>query len=224
MRVRQGLRPALLGLALALALIPARFAAAETCTADSFGDAVDASAAELRAFSAETQPKLRQKLQALRDHKKWSDADYEAQGLALVHDKKLDQFDAEASDLLSRIDTLGTPEQTDAETATSCANLTELKAASSELMAVMRAKSAYLIAKIENEIASSPASAAPQEVAKAEPPAAAESAPELPAFAPAQPITPPAAGAEPQPSLSPIRRTEKPKSEPLAPVAPAPPS
>lgn len=169
MNMRQILRPVVMGLALALALAPAARAAGETCSAESFGDAVDASAAELRAFSAETQPKLKEKLQALRDHKHWTEPDYETKGLGLVHDTKLDEFDAKAGDLLGKIDTLGSPEPADPNANMSCANLAELKAASSELMSVMRAKSAYLIARIDREIASTPAAAKPTVVAQAGP-------------------------------------------------------
>lgn len=207
------LAPLGLALVLALAALPVR---AETCTADSFGEAVDASAAELRAFSAETQPKLKAKLQALRDHKGWTEPDYETKGLKLVHDAQLDAFDAEAGELLGKIDSLGSPDSTGADAATSCANLAELKAASSELMAVMRAKSAYLIEKIDREIAKSGPAAA-TEVAKAEP------APQpAPPPAAAEQKAPAASKAEPQPDLSPLRREPARKAPP--PVAEAPPS
>jgi hypothetical protein len=224
MRLRQRLRPALLGLAIALVFAPVQPSLAETCTADSFGDAVDQSAAELRTFSAETQPKLKQRLTALRDARKWTDPDFETKGLALVHDKKLDEFDTTAGELLSKIDMLGSPETTDAA-ALACTNLDELKAASSELMAVMRAKSAYLITKLDQEVATG-ATAAPPEVAKAEPqPApAAEPAPgRVTAFSPPQ--TP---SAEPmqEADLSPLRRADPAKKAeaPAAQPAPAPPA
>jgi hypothetical protein len=168
MNMRQILRPVVLGFALALAAAPAARAAGETCSPESFGDAVDASAAELRQFSAETQPKLKEKLLALRDHKQWTEPDFESKGLALVHDAKLDEFDAKAGDLLSKIDTLGSPETSDPNANTSCANLAELKTASSELMSVMRAKSAYLIARVDREIATTPAAVKTAEVAQAE--------------------------------------------------------
>jgi len=193
MTMRTRMRSALLGLALALACLPAHRAAAETCTAENFGEAVDDSAAELRTFSTETQPKLKQKLQDLRDKKKWTDPDFEIRGLGLVHDKKLDEFDAKAGELLSRIDTLGSPE-TDITLNASCANLADLKAASSELIAVMRAKSDYLIAKIDREIAA-PSSAAEVEVARRLP-------------------DEPAPKAVPIPAPEPKAETAKPKEEP----------
>lgn len=224
MRVKRILGLATIGLALTFAL-PQTRALAETCTADSFGDAVDASAAELRAFSTETQPKLRDKLAALRDHQKWADADYETKGLKLVHDAKLDSFDAEAGELLSRIDMLGTPDAGDA-TATNCSNLDELKTASTKLMSVMRAKSAYLIARIDAELAK-PASAAPTVVAKTEPVEEHPLPPQVtsPPASPAPANTPSAVTAEPMPDLSPIRK-DPPKKEATspAPAASTPPA
>ena len=210
MNMRRLFRLAPLGLALALALASSP-ASAETCTVDSFGDAVDASAAELRAFSAETQPKLKAKLQALRDHKQWTDPDFETKGLKLVHDAKLDAFDAEASELLSKIDTLGTPDSTGTAADTSCASLSDLKAASSELMAVMRAKSAYLISKIDREIGKAEAAAPAEVAAKAEP-----------APAPATPPSRQPEASEPSPSLSPIRKTDAAKQSAPPPAEPSP--
>ena len=224
MRVRRILGLAVIGFALAFALPPTH-AIAETCTADSFGDAVDASAAELRAFSTETQPKLRNKLAALRDHQKWTDADYETKGLKLVHDAKLDAFDVEAGELLSRIDTLGTPDAGDAA-ASNCSNLDELKSASTKLMSVMRAKSAYLVARIDAELAK-PASAAATVVAKTEPVQERPLPPQVtsPPASPAPANAPPAVTAEPMPDLSPIRK-DPPKKEatPHAPASATPPA
>ncbi|WP_439541871.1 EipA family protein [Hyphomicrobium sp.] len=218
-----------LSLALALALVPAA-AVAQTCSVESFGEAVDTSAAELRKFSAETQPQLKQKLQALRSHKQWDESDFETRGLALVHDKKLDAFDAQAGELLSKIDTLGSPEPADPSANLSCANLSELKAASSELMSVMRAKSAYLISKIDREITSTPAGK-PTEVAKVEtttPPA--EPAPPRSYSSPAgESMVPPNEDAlsplrraDPQKKTEPPKKADAPASTPIPPEAAAP--
>jgi len=188
-------------LVLTLFFAPAAIRAAdEVCTVESFGDAVDTSAAELRKFSTDTQPVLKQKLQALRDAKRWTDPDFESKGLELIHDKKLDDFDAQASELLSKIDTLGSPESADTTgSRATCADLAELKAASSELMAVMRAKSAYLIARIDREIEKSGAGA---KIATAEPTAAPGPAP-LPTPPPAAKEPTATAHAAPQPAPAP---------------------
>ncbi|WP_333795114.1 EipA family protein [Hyphomicrobium sp.] len=215
----------------AMALLGAAPARAETCSADSFGEAVDSSAAELRVFSAETQPKLKAKLQELRDHKGWTDAAYEARGLKLIHDAELDAFDAQAGELLSKIDTLGSPETDAAEASATCENLAELKAASSELMTVMRAKSAYLIAKIDREIAAS-GPGRPTETARTETPSAPDAAPAFrglatDAPAPAEEASRSTMAAEPQPDLSPLRRTapvKEPAQPPAANAAPTPPA
>ncbi|HRN87576.1 EipA family protein [Hyphomicrobium sp.] len=222
MKTRSRFGLALLGLAMVLALPPSHVRAEEACSVESFGDAVDDSAAALRAFSAETQPRLKQKLQELRDHKGWPDAEYEAKGLALVHDQALDGFDAQAGELLGRIDTLGTPDAANPGSA-SCAKLEELKTAADELMAVMRAKSEHLITRIDREIASSPAGVQPR-VAAAEPTTAPAPAPtRLPVA-----TTETAKAPEPQPDLSPIRRTETPRQaptgDPLARTEPAKPT
>lgn len=197
-----------LALAVPLVLAPMPASADDACTIDSFGEAVDDSAEALRTFSAETQPRLKQKLQQLREHKGWAETDYEAKGLTLVHDDRLDAFDAQAAELLGRIDTLGTPDAGNAESAT-CEKLDELKTSASELMAVMRAKSDHLISNIDREIAASP---------KAEQPAvgiaATEPAKPAPPRLPVAANDPPPAAAAQQPDLSPIRRTETPRELP----------
>ncbi|AHB48620.1 hypothetical protein W911_09805 [Hyphomicrobium nitrativorans NL23] len=208
MKTRSRFGLALLGLAMVLALPPSHVRAEEACSVESFGDAVDDSAEALRAFSAETQPRLKQKLQELRDHKGWPDADYEAKGLALVHDQALDGFDAQAGELLGRIDTLGTPDAANPGSA-SCAKLEELKTSADELMAVMRAKSEHLIARIDREIATSPAGVQPRVAAAEQTPAPAPA--RLPVAA-----TETSKAPEPQPDLSPIRRTENPRTAPGA--------
>ena len=66
-----------------------------------------------------------------------------------LSDARLSSFDATSNELLAKLDTLGQPapgKEPD------CAKLDELKAASLELLAVMKAKSAYLIGKIDAEL------------------------------------------------------------------------
>lgn len=209
MKTTSRIRLRLLAMAALLVFAPLPAGATETCTIDSFGEAVDESAEALRAFSAEAQPLLRQKLETLREHKGWSGTDYEAKGLALVHDDKLDAFDAEAATLLSRIDTLGTPDAAKPGSA-SCETLDELKAASSELMAVMRAKSDHLIARIDHEIASTPKAAPAADPSVAKAPLQPETSPDrVPVARNESRET-----ADKQPDLSPIRRMETPRASP----------
>ena len=210
MKTTSRIRLGLIAVAAMLAFAPVPVRAAETCSVESFGEAVDESAQALRAFSTETQPRLRSKLENLRDHKGWSGPDYEAKGLALIHDAKLDTFDAEAATLLSRIDALGTPDAANPESA-SCEKLEELKASASELMAVMRAKSDHLIARIDDEIASTPkATPPPAEAAVSEAPGEIETAPDRVPVARSESRDSTAT----QPDLSPIRPMPSPRADP----------
>jgi hypothetical protein len=146
---------------LAAASAPVSVAAAP-CTADDFAAAVDKSGSQLRAFNAEALPKLRDKLKELKDAKGWGD-DYEEKGLDSVRDARAEKFDAEAEALITEIDTLGRP-PTDA--APDCAKLAELQTAGQDLLALMKAKSAHTISRIEAAIkdktARPPANAAPK--------------------------------------------------------------
>jgi len=174
----------------------------EACTADSLAEAVDQAGAELRAFSAEAQPKLKQQLAALKEKKHWPDEGYEEKGFDLIRDDRITAFDEKADELLTRIDTLGRPE---AGAAVPCASLNEVKASASELLAVMRTKASYINERINRELGVAAPSAA-EKVAK-------ETAPAAPVPVPAQPA----------PATAPSKqaaKVEQPK--PKAPAAPAP--
>jgi len=152
--------------------------AAATCSADDFAAAVDKSGAQLRAFNAEAMPKLRGKLKELQDAKGWGD-DYEEKGLDSIRDARSEKFDADAEELITKIDMLGRPPS---DKQPDCAKLAELQAAGLELLALMKAKSNYLISKIDAEIkgkappaaaANPPAKAAEPHVANVPPPSPA---------------------------------------------------
>jgi len=133
-----------------------------TCTADDFAAAVDRSGAALRAFNAKALPKLKTKLKQLKDRKGWEDAGYEEKALASIRDKRTAKLDQDAEDLILKIDTLGRPP---AEGPLDCAKLTELEAAGLELLAVMKAKSALTLSKLDAAIAEKEPPAAPKEQA-----------------------------------------------------------
>ncbi len=131
-------------------------ASAESCTPETFGAAVDAAAAALRGYNGEAQPRMKQKLAALKTKKGWDDETYEERSREILHDGRTAALDTRADELLTKIDTLGRPEP---GTAPVCADLSELKASGQELLAVMREKTAYLDAKIDRELGSGSAGA-----------------------------------------------------------------
>jgi hypothetical protein len=159
-RIRQTLLAALLALAQSGAT------AAQTCAPESFGAAVDAAGVELRKFNAEAQPKLKDKLKALRDKKGWRESNYEEKGLDYLRDERIAALDVKSNELYTKIDTLGRP---DPGAPVDCAGLAELEAAGAEMLAVFKTKSIYLSDKIDREIGVSP----PGEAKAPSPPVAA---------------------------------------------------
>ena len=140
-----------------MALCVSGAARAEVCSSEQFAAAVDKSGAALRAFNAEALPTLRAKLKELKDKRGWDDAGFEEKGLATVRDQHSEKLDADAEDLILKIDTLGRPP---ADKPAECARLAELDAAGLELLAVMKAKSAYTFSKLDAAIGEGGASTA----------------------------------------------------------------
>jgi hypothetical protein len=150
---------------LALAVLAAGaspVAAQETCKREDFGTAVDSAGASLRKFNLEHQPKLNAKLEALRAKKGWKKTDSEDKAVEYLQDGRIGELDAQSNELLTKIDTLGRMEDGKAP---DCAKLTELKAAGVELLAVMKAKSAYTLEKIDLELGRAGEAAKPAPVA-----------------------------------------------------------
>ena len=178
--MRRSIRNAALALGLAGVLVSggAGPAAAAGCTADDFAKAVDAAGAKLRAFNQTNAPKVRAKMQLLRDKRGWSASDFESKALESVHDARLAELDARANELLSSIDQLGQPP---AGAPLDCTKLDELRRASTSLLEVMTAKSEHLLARLDMAIGGTGApartAAAPTPPSPASPPGAAPSPP-----------------------------------------------
>lgn len=167
--------------------------AAATCTADDFAAAVDRSGASLRTFNAEVLPQIQDKIRQLGIKRGWSEADSEEKALAALRDARMEKLDADAEDLITKIDMLGRPPES---TPLDCSKLTELEAAGLELLGVMKAKSSYTLEKLDAAIArggdkkiadsKAPASPAPAAPRTGEPrgtttaPAAEQAAPPKP--------------------------------------------
>ncbi len=191
--------------ALFLILAASAAGAASDCTAETFAAAVDKFGASLRTYNAEAQPRMRQRLSLLADKKGWSGEGREERAMIYLEDGRLAELDRRANELLSRVDQLGLPA---ADGSYDCGKLAEIEDASIEMLAVMKAKAAYLDDKIALEVGETK----PKGVAAAMPVPAAEPAAKV--VAPA--ATPPAPGAAtPAAKPGPASKAEPPrKAEP----------
>lgn len=150
----------------------------KTCDAKDFAAAVDQSGASLRAMTARDQPKLQEKLRRYKEAKKLGDADYENSAFDAIQDEHLEELDQTSSALLMKVDTLGrVPPGTTAD----CNKLDQVKSASAELDAVIKAKSDYMLKRLDEQIALAEAASGPS-TAKApeEPTAQSAGTPEKP--------------------------------------------
>ncbi len=193
----------LAALLLALAGAQASHAQAPACTAADFGAAVDRSGAELRAFTLEAQPKLQEKMRRYKEARNLSEEEYQDIAIEAIQDQKLAEFDETSGTLLLKVDTLGRVAD---GAAPDCSKLNDIKAASSSLLAVMKAKSDYMLARLDEKIAqasggaAAPAAGKADEASKSKPEKAAEKPKPQPkpaddvaaAVPPAKPATKPA--------------------------------
>ncbi len=207
------------GILAATACVLALPAHAATCPAEQFGAAVDQSGAALRAFNFEAQPKLKERLKDLKVKKGWADEGYEDKAYEYLQDEKIAGFDTRSNELLGKIDTLGREGE---KAGGDCGALDELKAAGGELLGVMKAKSAYMLSRIDTETGTVVAAVTPDVV-----PAVPSEPPKANA-APAKPEQ--VAAAKPDAKLSPPADS-KPWStkttavvSPPAPIAPPAPA
>jgi hypothetical protein len=159
-------------------------ALAAACSKDDFDKAVDRAGAALRQLNAESTPRLQAKMRQLKDAKGWPDAGFEERGYAALQDERIAALDAQANDLLAKLDTLGTVE---AGTEPDCAKLQELTATSLELQATVKTKTSYTLAKLDQMIAGDVPQVAAADEAKSKAPEAARKPPQI---APAPPPPP----------------------------------
>jgi hypothetical protein len=196
---------------LVLTLLGQAPASAASCTREDFAVAVDRAGAALRKLNADNQPQLRAKMSALKAARGWPDAGFEEKAYELLQDERMAALDAQANDLLAKLDALGT---VDPSAEPDCAKLQELTASSLELQATVKAKAAYTLAKLD-QMLKGPPTAAP-----AEPKAKTAEAPKSKTAEPPKP--PPAAKPPARPPQEPSWETRT-KGEPSREVAIAPP-
>lgn len=136
----------------------AQTAWAASCTKDDFAKAVDQVGAALRKVNAESMPRIQAKMRQLKDKRGWPDNGFEERAYNALQDERIAQFDAQANELLSKLDSLGSfNPASDAD----CARLEELNATSLELLATVKAKAAYSLSKLDQMQADAPSLGAP---------------------------------------------------------------
>lgn len=218
----------------------AQAAWAASCTKEDFARAVDQVGAALRKVNAESMPRIQAKMRQLKDKRGWPDEGFEERAYNALQDERIAQFDAQANDLLSKLDALGS---FNPSSEADCARLQELNATSLELLATVKAKAAYSLSKLDQMQSDVPSlgtpGAEPRPTAteeKAPPPAAPKTVAKAPLPEPKsepkaaekKPAAPPpkTAAKEPNPpSWSTQTKSEPERAEPptLAPSPTGPP-
>ena len=110
---------------LVLAQLAQAPASAASCTREDFALAVDRAGAALRKLNADNQPRLRAKMRELKVARGWPDAGFEEKAYEALQDERMAALDAQANDLLAKLDALGT---VDPSGEPDCAKLQELTA------------------------------------------------------------------------------------------------
>ncbi|MDX2259791.1 MAG: DUF1134 domain-containing protein [Hyphomicrobiaceae bacterium] len=158
--------------AVALTVTDVRAQQGQLCQESSFATAVDEAGERLRSYNLSVIGDLSDRIAALKAAKGWTDQSHDEAAYEYLQDSRIAELDARANDLLSKIDQLGRSAEAGPA---DCAKLAELKATSDELLAVMKAKTTYTLAKIDGEIADKAraGSEAPKTSAAPAPPAVA---------------------------------------------------
>ncbi len=137
----------LLGLGLQFLAVQPAFS--DTCTLEELTKTADEVGASLRRYNNDTMPKVQAKMQQLRLKKGWSPAKYRELAADYLHDSRIAGFDEKANELYLKIDQLS-PRENDKKI--ECSRVSALRAAGLELLAVMKAKSAHTLSKIDQEL------------------------------------------------------------------------
>ena len=165
--MRPGFFSAAAILALILLGLPAK---AADCTANDFAEVVDQSGASLRVLTLDAQPKIQERLRRYKAAKKLSNESSEETALETVRDSTLDDLDKKSADLLLTVDSLG---RVPDGAVPDCSKLEQVRTAAAELNKVIKAKSDYMIRRLDEKIAEAEPQAPP---AKPEPAASTEKA------------------------------------------------
>lgn len=198
---------------LATALGHAPPASAQDCTADQLAAAVDNAGARLRDLTRTNQPRIEAKIKTLAVKRGWPEAEAQEQALSAITDARMDELDRTANELLAKIDQLGA---LPAGAVPECGRIQDIEASGLELQAAVRAKSAYVVTRLDALIGDAPK---PVDVATPRTPAAVAMG-----NPPAPPPAPKAPTKAPEPSWSTTTKADaQPAPMPTLNPAPTPP-
>jgi len=123
---------------------------AGSCSRGDFEAAVSDAAQALRELNQVNKPTFQSKLRQLKAKRGWSHDQFLAEAAPIVQDRKIAEYDDEAAGFLARIEQLGA-EGTSAA-APDCSRLAEVRQAMADLVAVQKAKWAYMFERISAEL------------------------------------------------------------------------
>jgi hypothetical protein len=187
-------------------------ASAANCTREDFAKVVNSAGAALRKLNADNGPRLQAKMRQLQSKMGWPEVGFEEKALQTLQDERLAALDAQANERLAKIDALGT---IDPSGEPNCARLEELSASSLELQATVKAKTSYMLMRLDQMLGEGPASQPPPQ---AKPKVAA------PKPAPPTPAAPPLKAAPPAKAEAPAKdMVVVAPSDTAAPLPPGPP-
>jgi hypothetical protein len=126
-------------------------AQASACAKADFEAVVNDAGSALRALNRQNTPVFQAKLRALKDKRNWSNDQFLKEAEPFVRDARIVGYDQQSEQLLVRI--TGGGEAGASVKAPDCALLAELRAALKVLVETQKAKWAYMLDKIEKELA-----------------------------------------------------------------------
>jgi hypothetical protein len=138
-------------LLLALAIVAAMPAGAAevTCTRDDFAAVVDEAGDLLRRMTSENTPRFQGELRLLKEQRGWSEEEFLEAARPLVQNERIAAYDDIANGFLANINRLGTGG--DSKTPPDCRLLIELRGHLFGLVETMKAKWAYMFARLRSE-------------------------------------------------------------------------
>jgi hypothetical protein len=140
----------LLPLAIVASILPA-MSQDPGCSREAFESVVGQSAAALRDLTSKNRPLFQARLRELKDKRGWAHDQFLKLAAPIVQDEKTDAYDKQSSTLLADIERMGA--EGSAAPNPDCAALARLRDRMEALVTAQREKWAYLIGKVDQELA-----------------------------------------------------------------------